>query len=108
MPDTGVVCDVRSGTVDGLDTNNINSHYYYTRNGGIYAHYEAEICLVQGLHDYGTNVAVDWVTGNLYFVNEEPALLGLCRSDGRFCTLLMRRDDDLGTPRGIALHPKFG
>jgi len=94
--------------VEGLDTNNVGNHYYYTRNGGIYSNNEHEVCLVQGLHEFGTNVAVDWVTGNLYFVNENSGTLGLCRWDGRFCTTLFKREDDLGTPRGLALHPKLG
>jgi low density lipoprotein-related protein 2 len=97
--------EVETGDVLGLDHNNVNHHTYYLNGNKIYFYLETPICAVEGMH-HGINVAVDWVTNNIYFADESPAKLGVCYWSGRYCTLFVV--GDLNNLRGLALHPKRG
>jgi hypothetical protein len=96
----------------GIDFNNQADRLYYVDYDGHYINdYRTLVvnqsrteCIVQGL-GHPQNVAADWINGQIYFVNDVPAVIGVCSEDGRFCKTLI---DQLVRPRGIALHPKKG
>uniref|UniRef100_A0A915C3S2 EGF-like domain-containing protein n=1 Tax=Parascaris univalens TaxID=6257 RepID=A0A915C3S2_PARUN len=49
-------------------------------------------CIVDGVKGIA-NIAVDWVTNNVYYTAQHPSSLtgvGVCGFDGRFCRLLVR------------------
>lgn len=61
-------------------------------------------CLIEGL-GHPQNIATDWITGQVYFANDKPGVIGVCSSDGRFCKTLI---PNVSRPRGLAVHPKQG
>ena len=61
--------------------------------------------LVRGL-THPSGLAVDWVSHLLYFTDEESAVVGVARLDGRYVTTLI--DNDLVSPRSIAVDPQNG
>nr|QBF03701.1 vitellogenin receptor [Laodelphax striatellus] len=52
------------------------------------------------------DLAVDWITGNIYFTDSGNSFIGVCSDDVKHCTVLHNRDID--NPRGIALLPYEG
>ncbi|CAH0549992.1 unnamed protein product [Brassicogethes aeneus] len=48
------------------------------------------------------DLAVDWVTGNIYFTDAEKQHIGVCNTDGSHCTVLVNRD--IRKPRAICLN----
>ncbi|XP_075234347.1 putative vitellogenin receptor yl isoform X2 [Lycorma delicatula] len=53
------------------------------------------------------DLAIDWVTNNLYFTDSKYQRIGICVTDGSsVCTVIHARN--LDKPRGIALHPAEG
>lgn len=52
------------------------------------------------------NIAVDWVTGNIYFTDKQMRHIGICTKTGQHCMILHK--DGVDNPRAIALHPKRG
>jgi hypothetical protein len=52
------------------------------------------------------DLAVDWVTGNIYFTDVDAQHIGVCTNNGSFCTVLINKDID--KPRGIVLLPTEG
>jgi hypothetical protein len=52
------------------------------------------------------DLAVDWVTGNIYFTDAGAQHIGVCTNNGSFCTVLVNKDMD--KPRGIILLPAEG
>lgn len=52
------------------------------------------------------DIAVDWLTGNLYFTDRNYMHIGVCSNDGRHCVSLV--NEDVHQPRSIALLPQEG
>lgn len=100
----GTVMEMNSNIV-GLDHNSKNHHTYFLSDNRVYFSYEKPVCLIEGLNK-GINVAVDWVTDNVYFAEEHEASLGFCSWSGRYCTVFPL--GDLENVRGLCLHPKRG
>ena len=53
------------------------------------------------------NLAVDWLTGNIYFTDSVVKHIAMCTSDGFFCKPLIATEY-IDQPRAIALHPPEG
>ncbi|KAJ8403984.1 hypothetical protein AAFF_G00343340 [Aldrovandia affinis] len=51
-------------------------------------------------------MAIDWLTGNLYFVDDVDDRIFVCDKDGSTCVTLL--DQELYNPKGIALDPTMG
>ncbi|XP_058975127.1 putative vitellogenin receptor [Musca domestica] len=64
---------------------------------------QQEILLTSGL-DAPEDLAVDWLTGNIYFSDNVMHHIAVCSNDGRYCTVLVT--DDVHQPRGVALWPQ--
>lgn len=52
-----------------------------------------------------SGLAVDWITENIYFTDEDYNRIGVCNNDGTNCTILI---SGLNKPTGIALLPTRG
>lgn len=52
------------------------------------------------------DLAVDWVTGNIYFTDVDAQHIGVCTNNGSFCTVVI--NEDIEKPRGIVLLPTEG
>ncbi|XP_017271351.1 low-density lipoprotein receptor-related protein 1 isoform X3 [Kryptolebias marmoratus] len=51
-------------------------------------------------------MAIDWLTGNFYFVDDVDDRIFVCDKNGQTCVTLL--DQDLYNPKGIALDPTMG
>lgn len=51
-------------------------------------------------------MAIDWLTGNFYFVDDVDDRIFVCDKDGQTCVTLL--DQELYNPKGIALDPAMG
>ncbi|KAL6483428.1 hypothetical protein MHYP_G00083000 [Metynnis hypsauchen] len=51
-------------------------------------------------------MAIDWLTGNFYFVDDVDDRIFVCTKDGSTCIILL--DLELYNPKGIALDPAMG
>uniref|UniRef100_A0A8C7TIE2 EGF-like domain-containing protein n=1 Tax=Oncorhynchus mykiss TaxID=8022 RepID=A0A8C7TIE2_ONCMY len=51
-------------------------------------------------------MAIDWLTGNFYFVDDVDDRIFVCDKDGQTCVTLL--DQELYNPKGIALDPTMG
>jgi hypothetical protein len=51
-------------------------------------------------------VALDWITGNIYFTDYEAKHIGVCTNNGTLCTILVNKDMD--KPRGMTVLPIDG
>ncbi|XP_077948257.1 low-density lipoprotein receptor-related protein 1 isoform X1 [Gasterosteus aculeatus] len=51
-------------------------------------------------------MAIDWLTGNFYFVDDVDDRIFVCDKDGQTCVTLL--DQELYNPKGIALDPIVG
>ncbi|XP_062842266.1 low-density lipoprotein receptor-related protein 1 isoform X2 [Trichomycterus rosablanca] len=51
-------------------------------------------------------IAIDWLTGNFYFVDDVDDRIFVCDEDGATCVTLL--DQELYNPKGIALDPTMG
>lgn len=51
-------------------------------------------------------MAIDWLTGNFYFVDRVNDRIFVCSRDGETCVTII--DLDLQNPKGIALDPMMG
>ncbi|XP_078803799.1 low-density lipoprotein receptor-related protein 1 isoform X7 [Oryzias latipes] len=51
-------------------------------------------------------MAIDWLTGNFYFVDDVDDRIFVCDKDGLICVTLL--DQELYNPKGIALDPTMG
>lgn len=63
-----------------------------------------EAIVTEGLHSI-TGIAVDWITGNIYFTDEGNKHIGVCNTNGTYCTILI---NEQFKPNGIALLPTKG
>lgn len=50
------------------------------------------------------DIAIDWLTGNLYFTDAELTHIAVCTGNGMHCTQLLQ-SEAMDKPRAIALHP---
>lgn len=50
------------------------------------------------------DLAIDWLTGNIYFTDSNRKMIGVCSSSGYYCTQLVTKDV-IDKPRAIDLHP---
>lgn len=53
-----------------------------------------------------THVALDWISGNWYYVDDDRDMIYTCTSTMKYCDILI--DVNLNTPRSIALDPTKG
>ncbi|XP_023125210.2 low-density lipoprotein receptor-related protein 1 isoform X1 [Amphiprion ocellaris] len=51
-------------------------------------------------------MAIDWLTGNFYFVDDVDDRVFVCNKNGHTCVTLL--DQELYNPKGIALDPAMG
>ncbi|XP_035377067.1 low-density lipoprotein receptor-related protein 1 isoform X2 [Electrophorus electricus] len=51
-------------------------------------------------------MAIDWLTGNFYFVDDVDDRIFVCTQDGTTCVILL--DLEVYNPKGIALDPAMG
>lgn len=51
-------------------------------------------------------MAIDWLTGNFYFVDDIDDRIFVCNKNGDTCVTLL--DLELYNPKGIALDPTMG
>lgn len=65
----------------------------------------AEILLTSGL-DAPEDLAVDWLTHNIYFSDNIMRHIAVCSSDALTCVVLVTQD--VHQPRGLALWPQRG
>ncbi|XP_035730371.1 vitellogenin receptor-like [Vespa mandarinia] len=52
------------------------------------------------------DVAVDWVTGNIYFTDSSYKRIGVCDENGIYCTVVIK--ENIERPRAIVLSSKSG
>lgn len=64
-----------------------------------------EILLTSGL-DAPEDIAVDWLTHNIYFSDNVMRHIAVCSNDGLSCVVLVT--EDVHQPRGLALWPQRG
>jgi hypothetical protein len=63
-----------------------------------------DILITSGLES-PEDIAVDWLTGNIYFTDANRAHIAVCRNDGLYCTQLVNETIEMDRPRAIVLHP---
>lgn len=51
-------------------------------------------------------MAIDWLTGNFYFLDDVDDRVFVCNKNGQTCVTLL--DQELYNPKGIALDPIVG
>lgn len=66
---------------------------------------EKDIIITSGI-GIAEDLAIDWLTGNIYFTDAEQQHIGVCNNGGTHCTVLINKDID--KPRGIVLDPAKG
>ncbi|XP_039439159.2 putative vitellogenin receptor [Culex pipiens pallens] len=64
-----------------------------------------ELLLTSGLAS-PEDLALDWLTGNIYFSDSGHMMIAVCSNNGQHCSSLIQ--DTLHKPRGIALLPQNG
>lgn len=52
------------------------------------------------------DIAVDYITGNIYFTDNDFQHVAVCSNDARYCRAIIT--ENVHRPRGIALHPQKG
>ncbi|KAJ8925441.1 hypothetical protein NQ315_009274 [Exocentrus adspersus] len=66
---------------------------------------EKEVLVTSGL-GLPEDLAVDWLTGNIYFTDTEKQHIGVCTENGEYCTVLVNKD--IRRPRAIVLNVEEG
>lgn len=64
---------------------------------------EKVVLLTAGL-EAPEDIAVDWLTGNIYFTDATRTHVAVCTDNGHYCTQLVY-SKEMDRPRGIVLHP---
>ncbi|XP_032678623.1 vitellogenin receptor-like [Odontomachus brunneus] len=111
----GIYLDSQTNFIVAEDLNQINqvamdNEYIYwstkdkkimkaTKNG------KREYILITGL-DEVSDIAVDWITGNIYFTDKGNMNIGVCDNNGTYCTILI--NGKTKKPTAIALLPTNG
>lgn len=67
---------------------------------------QKEVLVANGL-ELPEDIAVDWLTGNIYFTDAILNHIAVCTSNGSFCTILLQTSM-MRQPRAIAVHPPEG
>uniref|UniRef100_A0A915I0F3 GST N-terminal domain-containing protein n=1 Tax=Romanomermis culicivorax TaxID=13658 RepID=A0A915I0F3_ROMCU len=99
--------DKTDSRVGSLSYNNRKHLVYFASDNKIqYINEKSRATCVLGGFQRGIDLAIDWVTENIYYVENSPAMLGVCRWDGRYCHEFYY--NQLTDVRGIALHPRRG
>ncbi|CAG9862634.1 unnamed protein product [Phyllotreta striolata] len=62
---------------------------------------QKEVLVTAGI-DLPEDLAIDWLTGNIYFTDGEKKHIGVCSPDGTHCAVLINKD--IAKPRGIVLN----
>ncbi|KAK0181269.1 hypothetical protein PV327_003563 [Microctonus hyperodae] len=55
---------------------------------------------------YVEEIAVDWITNNVYYIDSLKKIFGVCNSSGKFCTAVLQGDHLY--PSSLALNPLSG
>jgi hypothetical protein len=63
-----------------------------------------EILVTAGLKT-PEDIAVDWLTKNIYFTDAEQSHITVCRNDGLYCVQLVNSANRIDRPRAIVLYP---
>ncbi|KAL1227595.1 Low-density lipoprotein receptor-related protein [Trichinella spiralis] len=95
-----------NGRIMALDYNYKKKQILFSRKTSVYSLANNEEKCLFGEFLSFVNVAVDWVTSNIYFADEMLSRIGVCNEDGRYCTVFDKLS--LRRPRGLATHPKYG
>ncbi|CAG9766392.1 unnamed protein product [Ceutorhynchus assimilis] len=66
---------------------------------------DREILVTSGL-GLPEDLKVDWLTGNIYFTDADKQHIGVCKSDGSHCAVLI--NTDIRKPRAIVLNVDDG
>ncbi|XP_015434155.1 PREDICTED: vitellogenin receptor [Dufourea novaeangliae] len=66
---------------------------------------QREVIVTTGLNS-PDDIAVDWVTDNVYFTDSGFRHIGVCSNDGSYCTVIV--EERSSKPRGLALLPSSG
>lgn len=64
---------------------------------------QRELLITSGLSS-PEDLAIDWITKNIYFTDSEMKHIGVCSYDGLHCTIVLNKY--VNKPRGIALNPQ--
>lgn len=67
---------------------------------------QKEVLVANGL-ELPEDIAVDWLTGNIYFTDAILKHIAVCSSNGSFCTILVQTSK-MQQPRAIAVYPPEG
>lgn len=51
-------------------------------------------------------IALDWISGNWYFLDDQKELIFVCNAQMEHCTVIL--ENNVGKPRGMALDPTKG
>ncbi|OUC41284.1 putative Low-density lipoprotein receptor domain class A [Trichinella nativa] len=95
-----------NGRMMALDYNYKKKEILFSRKTSVYSLVNNEEKCLFGEFLSFVNVAVDWVTSNIYFADEMLSRIGVCNEDGRYCAVFDKLS--LRRPRGLATHPKYG
>ncbi|KAK6630731.1 hypothetical protein RUM44_002900 [Polyplax serrata] len=95
----------RNKTICYIRRNATNPGFRCSRIDNFEESWEFPNALMFPLHSK-THLALDWMTGNWYFLDDSREMIFLCNSTLRSCTIIC--DNDLGKPKGIALDPTKG
>ncbi|XP_076641099.1 vitellogenin receptor-like [Halictus rubicundus] len=104
-----VVRDLQHAVAVSLDANYV--HWSDIQNGNeaimrsLVDGSQKEVIVTSGLNS-PDDIAVDWVTDNIYFTDSEFMHIGVCNSNGSYCTIVIK--ERTGKPRGLALLPGNG
>ncbi|KAL0278971.1 UNVERIFIED_CONTAM: hypothetical protein PYX00_000631 [Menopon gallinae] len=104
---------VASGLNDVIGVSHNGHHVYWTSiNHGEVSIIRAtesgsdmEVLVNSGL-GVPEDLAVDYVTNNIYFTDTRKKHIGVCSENGKVCAVL--NNEDIDKPRGIALYPQKG
>lgn len=66
---------------------------------------EQEVVVASGLIS-PEDIAIDWVTHNIYFTDSHLMRIGVCNDNGTYCTAVVKDTND--KPRGLVLLPLTG
>ncbi|XP_065051806.1 prolow-density lipoprotein receptor-related protein 1-like isoform X1 [Rhopilema esculentum] len=95
--------DIRSGKVYFSDVT--ENKIYITHFASKTTISEAKVVVSTGLA-VPDGMAVDWITGNIYFAESAARMINVCNANGTYRSSLI--SSGLGSPRGMAIDPRDG